>query len=142
MGICDVLDGWDDGPNSGQFEDLRDFVNDLLESWGFDAPNWSDEMPPGYEDAAGVYTSNDDTVHLNPDIFFGDAEDAINVAIHEGLHATVEQLGWEMPDFQEEWEVGSVGLGVGQDLAEGCENPTESGAPSDMPSYPWMSKGG
>lgn len=141
MGICDVLDGWDEGPNSGQFEDLRDFVNDLLESWGFDAPSWSDQMPAGFEDSPAVYTPDDNTVHLNPDIFFGDPQDAANIAIHEGLHATVDQMGWDIPDAEEEWAAASAGLGVGQDLAEGCENPTESGNPSDMPSYPWMSGG-
>lgn len=141
MGICDLLDGWDQGPNSQQFEDVRDFVNDLLESWGFDAPEWSDQMPNGYEDVPGAYTSDDGTVHLNPDIFFGDAEDAIQVAIHEGLHAAMDQLDWNLPDTEEEWTAASVGLGVGGDLAEGCQEPTESGSPGEMPDYPFVSQG-
>ncbi len=139
MGICDVLDGWDTGPTSERFEAVRDFVNDLLESWGFDQPGWSDQMPPGYEDSAGVYTKDDDTVHLNPDIFFGDATDAVNVGIHEGLHATMDQLGWTDPDVLEELMAAGAGYAVGEDLLEGCEDPTESGSPSDMPSYPWVS---
>jgi hypothetical protein len=142
VGICDILDGWDDGPSSDDFEALRDFVNELLESWGFDAPEWSDQMPDGYEDSAGVYTSDDGTVHLNPDIFSGDAADAVNVAIHEGLHAAMDQMDWEMSGAEEEWTAGSLGLGVGADLAEGCEDPTDSGGPSDLPEYPFMSRGG
>jgi hypothetical protein len=140
VGICDILDGWDEGPNSEQFTDVRDFVNDLLDSWGFDAPNWSDQMPPGYEDSAGVYTSDDNTVHLNPDIFSGDAEDAVNVAIHEGLHAAMDQLDWDLADAEEEWTAASLGLGVGADLAEECEDPTDSGGVRDMPDTPFQSR--
>ncbi|GAB3138611.1 hypothetical protein [Marisediminicola antarctica] len=143
MGVCDVLDGWDDaGPNSGRVDDVRGFVDELLESWGFDAPNWSDQMPAGYEDAAGVYTRNDDTIHLNPDIFEGDASDALNVAIHEGLHASMDQMGWNDPDLLEELMAAGAGYQALEDLVQGCQNPTESGAPSDMPSYPWVSSEG
>ncbi len=141
MGICDVLDGWDDGPNSGQFDEMRDFVNELLESWGFDPPQWSDQMPAGYEDSPAVYTKDDNTIHLNPDIFYGDAEDAVNIAAHEGLHAAMDQLDWQLPDAEEEWTAASVGLGVAGDLAEGCREPTESGSPSSMPDYPFISGG-
>lgn len=141
MSICDVLNGWDDaGPNSDRFEQVRDFVNELLESWGFDAPNWSDQMPPDHEDDAGLYTRDDDTIHLNPDIFDGNAADAVNIGIHEGLHATMDQLGWNDPNFMEEMMAAGAGSVVGEDLMEACENPTESGAPSDMPDYPWVSQ--
>ncbi|HEY5984814.1 MAG TPA: hypothetical protein VIV12_00325 [Streptosporangiaceae bacterium] len=98
-------------------------------------------MPAGYEDSGGVYTSEDNTVHLNPAIFFGDAEDAVNIAVHEGLHAAMDQLGWNLPDAEEEWTAASVGLGVGADLSEGCQEPTESGSPSSMPDYPFVSGG-
>ncbi|WP_157619886.1 hypothetical protein [Saccharothrix sp. NRRL B-16348] len=141
MGICDLLDGWDEGPNSAQFGDIRDFVNDLLESWGFDTPQWSDQMPTGYEDSPAVYTSQDNTIHLNPDIFYGDAEDAVNIAVHEGLHAAMHQLDWNLRDAEEEWTAASVGLGVAEDLAEGCKESTESGSPSSMPDYPFISEG-
>lgn len=142
MGICDLLDGWDDGgPNSERFEELADFVNDLLEEWGFDRVDFSDHMPPGEEDSAAVYMSDTDTVHLNPDILSGDPGEAIDIAIHEGLHASVDQLGWDdMANWEEEMMVGGAGSIVGEELREGCEDPTESGNPSDMPDYPWQSK--
>ena len=143
MGICDTLDDWEDiGPSSERFTELRDFVNDLMEKWGFDEPNWSDQPRPDQDGAPGVYDSETNTIHLDPDFLAeADAWDAVNVAIHEGLHAGIDQAGWDMPDAAEEWEAASLGLGVGQDLAEGCKNPTESGAPSDMPDYPWQSRG-
>lgn len=141
MGICDTLDAWDAiGPSSERFTELRDFVNDLLTGWGFDAPNWSDQTHPEQDGAPGVYDSSTDTIHLDPD-FLSEAEamDAVNVAIHEGLHAGFERLGWELGDIEEEWMAASLGMGVGEDLAEGCRDPTASGAPSDMPGYPWQS---
>lgn len=140
MGICDTLATWDDiGPSSERFTELRDFVNDLLTEWGFDAPEWSDQKGPGQE-GPGMY--DDGTIYLDPD-FLSDADgaDAVNVAIHEGLHAGIDQAGWDISGFAEEWEAMSLGIGVGQDLFEGCDNPTESGAPSDMPSYPWVCGG-
>ena len=143
MGICDTLDDWDAiGPSSLRFTELRDFVNDLLNEWGFEEANWSNQPLPGFEDSPAVYDSQTKTIHLNPDFFSdADAQDAVNVAIHEGLHAAIDQAGWEMTDFAEEWEAASLGLGIAEDLAEGCKNPTESGAPSDMPDYPWVSGG-
>ena len=142
MGICDILDGWDDaGGNSERFEGLRDFVNELLGSWGFDPPNWSDQTHPDQE-GPGMYDKDTNTIHLDPDfISDADASDAVNVAIHEGIHAGIDQAGWDdLSAATEEWEAASLGIGVGTDLAEGCEDPTESGAPSDMPDYPWQSR--
>ena len=89
MGICDTLDDWDDiGPSSERFTELRDFVNELLSEWGFDPPDWSDQPHPEQDGAPGMYDSDTGTIHLDPD-FLGDADasDAVNVAIHEGLHA-------------------------------------------------------
>lgn len=94
-------------------------------------------MPPGHEDAAGVYTRNDDTVHLNPEVF-DDPSDAVNTAIHEGLHATMDQMGWQDPDAMEELMAAGAGFAVLEDLLEGCQNPTDSGQPSDMPANPWV----
>lgn len=143
MGICDTLDDWDDiGPSSERFTELRDFVDDLLSEWGFDPPNWSDQPHPEQDGAPGMYDSRTRTIHLDPD-FLGNASasDAVNVAIHEGLHAGIDQAGWDLSNAAEEWEAASLGIGVGQDLNEGCKNPTESGAPGDMPDYPWISRG-
>jgi hypothetical protein len=140
MGICDVLDGWDGGPSSDQFETLRDFVNELLESWGFDAPNWSDQMPAGSEGERGLYTKDDDTIHLSPDIFDGDPTEAVNTAIHEGLHAAFDQLDWQMPVVENEWKADALGLGVGEDLADECKDPTDSGGVKDMPDTPFQSR--
>ncbi len=114
----------------------------MLEEWGFDAPQWSDQPLEGHEDSPGVYDSSTGTIHLSPDFLCeASGEDAANVAIHEGLHAAIDQAGWEMPDAAEEWEAASLGLGVASDLYEGCEHPSESGSPSTMPDYPWVSTG-
>jgi hypothetical protein len=113
-------------------------VNDVLESWGFDTPNWSDQMPPGHESDAAVYMRDTDTIHINPDTLSGDARDAVKVALHEGMHATMDQLGWNDPNFQEEMLAAGAGRSVGQDLEDGCKDPTDSGDPSSVPDYPWV----
>jgi hypothetical protein len=98
-------------------------------------------MPPGYEEESGVYMLNTGTIHLNLDVLAEEnVEDAINIAIHEGLHAAIHQAGWEIEEeAEEEWETASLFSRVGKDLYEGCQSPTESGAPSGMPPYPWVS---
>lgn len=140
MGICDTLEDWDDiGPSSERFTELQDFVNDLLEQWGFDAPNWQDHAGPDQESVA-MYRKDDDTIYIDPEwLADAGASDAVNVVIHEGLHAAIDQAGWDLSVAAEEWEAASLGIGVGEDLAEACKNPTESGAPEDMPKYPWVS---
>ena len=71
MGICDYLDGWDDAPDSNRESDLHDVVDELLESWGFEPPNWDNQIPEDVDDGLlGAYTPGDDTIHLDPELFF------------------------------------------------------------------------
>jgi hypothetical protein len=44
MGICDVIDDWDQiGCSSEGFDAMREYGADILESCGFDDVEWSDE---------------------------------------------------------------------------------------------------
>lgn len=140
MSICDLLnDGWGDGgPNSERFEEVANIINEMLESWGFEGVDIVDYMPPGYEDDPAVYMKDTDTIHLNPDIFEGDAMDAINLSLHEGLHASLDQLGMDFENFEEEFAVAGAGLEIGQELIDECQDkPTDSNVIENI-DYPWV----
>jgi len=151
--ICDFLDGWDSS-DPQHFHELGDYVNQQLQDWGFDPVNIAVEPNPDFPESPAVYDRESDTIYLNPDSLDMASSSAVDLALHEGLHATVDQLGWDISNADEEVLVGIYGQQIGKDLREKCkelESYTEDDddfdedededPPRPKLKYPWKSGG-
>jgi hypothetical protein len=139
MGICDVIDDWDQiGCSSEGFDAMREYGADILESWGFDDVEWSDEPvidPDTGSELLGAYDPATGTIHLSPD-FLCQAEggDVAATVAHEAFHAAVDQAG--LPEAGEEAAAYELAEEVLTEFESECTS-SESGTPSDLPEFPW-----
>jgi hypothetical protein len=139
MGICDVVGDWDEiGCTSDGFEAMKEYGGDLLESWGFNDVEWSDDPivdPDSGSDLLGAYDPSTGTIHLSPDFLCqAEGSEVANIVAHEAFHAAVDQAG--LPDAGEETAGYNFGQEVQTEIESECTS-SESGTPSDLPDFPW-----
>ena len=142
MGICDDIADWDEiGCTSEGLEAMREFGNDVLDAWGFEpVDNWTTDWPPpgGGEDFLAAYDPTTTTIHFDPG-FLCEATglDAATTAVHEIVHAAIDQAGWDLPTTDEELEAYGVSQHAAGELETECTS-SESGSASVIPEYPWV----
>ena len=83
----------------------------------------------------GEYDPDTGGVWFNPDLVEqANAEEAFATALHEGIHAAEDQVGFSIEHVQ----VYFLGGALAQQLFEGCQSIADS-IPLGTPSYPFQS---
>jgi hypothetical protein len=142
MGVCDFLNS--SKSREEAWQETIDFVNQMLENWGFEPVEWSDTVDPAVTDQPAYYDQLTNTIHIDvehlPEIDDTDFPAVLNLGIHEAIHAAIFQSNFDMSDLDEEALAGKKGEEILIDLFQQCQDPTESGAPPNMPEFPFVSK--
>lgn len=136
---CSVLDDWEDMTQDERVDAMMEVINDALEAWGFDPVNHNETRDDSKDGELGPplgeYDPDSDGVWFDSDfVDQANAEEALATALHEGIHAAEDQVGFSIEHSQ----VYFLGGALAQQLFEGCQSSADS-IPLNNPDYPFQS---
>ena len=144
MSLCNLYEDWDFlGPSSSRNDQLDNFTKDVLFSWGYDPVDVEFGVPPEpFEDASCIYMLTDKSIIFNPNLLDeSTAEDALDCALHEIIHAAQDQSGIPQGFFEELEAQALASQLLSTSLSE-CTSSSipDSGAIGNLPPNPWESR--
>ena len=136
---CSIIESWEGTSNDDRVEAVMEVINDALEAWGFEPVNHNDDRDDSEDGPLGPplgeYDPDSDGIWFDPDfIDQADAEEVLNIALHEAVHAAEDRVGFSIEHVQ----VYNLGSALSQQLFEGCQSSADS-TPLNTPDYPFQS---